>query len=103
MVISFPFLLVTFFIYGWIPELRNVHGRSLMSYVGSLMFLFIFLILVQLDDSMFSGSFYCKFSGYGTYFCAILCFFWLNVMCYDIWSTFRFEIRDIKIEIINNS
>ncbi|CAO1406462.1 unnamed protein product [Diamesa serratosioi] len=89
MSISFPFLLVTFLIYGWIPQLRNVHGKSLMSYVGSLIFLFVFLISVQLDKKMISGTMYCKLSGHISYFCAISCFFWLNVMCYDIWSTFK--------------
>ncbi|CAO1412363.1 unnamed protein product [Diamesa tonsa] len=96
MFISFPFLLVTFSIYCWIPELRNVNGRSLMCYVASLIFYFGFIIFVQLFNTKLSGTVYCKLSGYGIYFSSILCFFWLNVMSYDIWSTFRGRMRGYR-------
>lgn len=90
MIFSLPFLLITFCVYGFIPELRNLHGKSLMCYVFSLTILYISLSVVQLESEIFlPEGWACIFSGYTIYISVLLCFFWLNIMCYDIWSTFR--------------
>jgi G protein-coupled receptor Mth (Methuselah protein) len=90
MIFSLPFLVITFCVYGFIPELRNLHGKSLMCYVFGLTILYISLSVVQLEgESFLPESFLCVFCGYMMYVSILLCFFWLNVMCYDIWSTFR--------------
>lgn len=93
MIFSLPFLLITFCVYGFIPELRNLHGKSLMCYVFSLTVLYISLSVVQLEASGMIESLPCILSGYMIYISVLLCFFWLNVMCLDIWSTFRSGIR----------
>lgn len=94
MIFSLPFLVITFCVYGFIPELRNLHGKSLMCYVFSLMTLYVSLSVVQLDGGTFMPeALPCIFSAYMIYISVLLCFFWLNVMCYDIWSTFRSGIR----------
>lgn len=75
---------------AFIPELRNLHGKCLMCYVFSLMILYLGLSAVQIDLSIMKvESFGCQFIGYAIYMSVLLCFFWLNVMCYDIWSTFK--------------
>lgn len=89
MLFSLPFLLLTFFVYGFIPELRNLHGKSLMCYVFGLSVLYISLSFVQLHAGKAVDPSACLVAGYMIYISVLLCFFWLNVMCYDIWSTFR--------------
>lgn len=90
MIFSLPFLVITFCVYGFIPELRNLHGKSLMCYVFGLTVLYISLSMVQLEGKTFmSESVPCIASGYVIYISVLLCFFWLNVMCFDIWSTFK--------------
>lgn len=36
LLISIPFLVLTFFVYALVPELRNIYGKTLMCYVASL-------------------------------------------------------------------
>ena len=52
MIISLPCLIFTFLIYALIPELRNLHGKSLMSHVACMIVAFIFLSLVQLEPNI---------------------------------------------------
>ncbi|XP_058054277.1 G-protein coupled receptor Mth2-like [Anopheles bellator] len=88
MLISVPFLLMTFFVYACIPELRNMHGKSLMCYVLGLSVGYTVLSLVQLQT--FPGaSISCAISGYIVYFSFMVSFFWLNVMSFDIYWTFK--------------
>lgn len=90
MMISVPFLILTFLVYGFIPELRNLHGKALMCYVLSLTSLFISLsIVIFFRDFLGISPTLCTICGYMIYSSVLLCFFWLNVMCYDIWSAFK--------------
>lgn len=97
MLISVPFLMTTFFVYLLIPELRNVHGKSLMSYVFGLTLAYTLLATVQLytnNESCRNGGecfnrTLCGTFGYIIYFSFMVSFFWLNVMCFDIFWTFR--------------
>lgn len=93
MLISLPFLVLTFFVYGFIPELRNLHGKCLMSYIVALMIFFIGLIVINWEKQFEAQDFWCKFFGFMVYIGVLLCFFWLNVMCYDIWSAFKIGMR----------
>jgi len=47
--LSLPFLLATLLVYIVLPELRNLHGKTFMSYVGSMAAAYVDLIFVQLD------------------------------------------------------
>lgn len=97
MILSVPFLMATFIVYALIPELRNVHGKSLMCYVFSLTLAYALLAFVQLytnNDSCRNGGeclnkTVCATFGYIIYFAFMVSFFWLNVMCFDIFWTFR--------------
>jgi len=66
LIISVAFLFATFFVYAVIPELRNLHGKSLMCHVSSLLTAYIFLAIVQLGSSDFSNGF-CIFCGKCSY------------------------------------
>ncbi|XP_061496511.1 uncharacterized protein LOC1276880 [Anopheles gambiae] len=88
MLLSVPFLLLTFFVYACIPDLRNMHGKSLMCYVLGLSVGYTVLSMVQLR--VFPGlSASCVISGYIVYFSFMVSFFWLNVMSFDIYWTFK--------------
>lgn len=62
LIISVPFLFATFLVYAVIPELRNLHGKSLMCHVSSLFTAYAFLVVVQLGSSHLSTEF-CIFCG----------------------------------------
>lgn len=90
MIVSMIFLIITFSIYAFIPELRNLHGKCLMCYMLALILLFGFLSTVQLDKTLLLvGSRYCFLVGYLLYFSVILSFIWLTIMCFDIYRTYK--------------
>lgn len=62
MIISVPFLFATFLVYAMIQELRNLHGKSLMCHVSSLLTAYLFLAIVQLGGTGLSNVF-CIFCG----------------------------------------
>nr|CAD7406902.1 unnamed protein product [Timema cristinae] len=62
MLLSEPFLLVTVLVYALIPELRNLHGKSLMCHVSSLLTAYLFLSAMQLNLSGI-GNISCLVSG----------------------------------------
>ncbi|XP_055702005.1 G-protein coupled receptor Mth2-like isoform X3 [Phlebotomus papatasi] len=97
MLLSVPFLVVTFLVYAFIPELRNLHGKSLMCYVLGLAVGYTFLSLVHLEVPS-DKEFWCIFMGFTGYFSFLVSFFWLNVMCIDIWWTFR-GVRGVQRDV----
>lgn len=48
LLLSVPFLLATFLIYAFIPDLRNLHGMCLMAYCGGLIVAYPFLAYLKL-------------------------------------------------------
>lgn len=48
LMLSVPFLLATFLVYAFIPELRNLHGLCLMAYCGGLIVAYPFLAYLKL-------------------------------------------------------
>ncbi|KAG7201323.1 hypothetical protein KM043_004094 [Ampulex compressa] len=91
--ISCTFLLITLSVYACLPVLQNLHGKTLMCHVISLLVGYICLATVPWvtprSDSDDPGSaILCYFIGYTILFSFLSVFFWLNVMCFDIWWTF---------------
>ncbi|XP_011341054.1 G-protein coupled receptor Mth2 isoform X2 [Ooceraea biroi] len=86
-IVSIPFLVATFLVYAIIPELRNLYGKTLMCYVICLITAYVFLILVNYIH-MSLIRVLCLFSAFVIHFSFLASFFWLNVMCFDIWWTF---------------
>lgn len=90
MMFSIPFLIITFCIYGFIPKLKNLHGLCLMCYIFGLTLLYIFLSAIQLNPTfLYVNSFACRLIGFLALFSLLLCFFWLNIMSFDIWRTYE--------------
>lgn len=90
MLASIPFLFITLCVYGFIHELRNLHGKLLMSYVFGLILLYTGLSSAQIGAYFLEqGDTICVFIAYLTYAGLLISFFWLNAMCLDIWSTFK--------------
>ncbi|CAK9798341.1 G-protein coupled receptor Mth2 [Anthophora quadrimaculata] len=84
-IVSIPFFFATFFVYAIIPELRNLYGKTLMCYVASLILAYTFLVLAKLFYLKFA---FCLTIAFVIHFSFLASFFWLNVMCFDIWWTF---------------
>ncbi|XP_044598091.1 G-protein coupled receptor Mth2-like [Cotesia glomerata] len=95
--ISCTFLLLTFLVYLSLPSLQNIHGITLMCYIGSLFLAFsshtaiIFLTIYdnKTPDYYLVDLPVCKPLGYIMTASFLAAFSWLNVMCFDIWWTFR--------------
>ncbi|XP_053592814.1 G-protein coupled receptor Mth2 isoform X1 [Microplitis demolitor] len=83
--ISIPFFAATLFVYAVIPELRNLYGITLMCYVGCIFGAYSFLVASRL---IYYGHFLCVLIAFVIHFSFLASFFWLNVMCFDIWWTF---------------
>ncbi|KAJ8915750.1 hypothetical protein NQ315_004562 [Exocentrus adspersus] len=86
MIISMPFLLATFLVYAILPE-SNLHRKALMNYVMSLLLAYILLVTVQLYLKAFQQT-VCSAIGYLIPFFFLVSFFWMNVMCLDMWFAF---------------
>ncbi|KAJ0181769.1 hypothetical protein K1T71_002491 [Dendrolimus kikuchii] len=91
--ISSVCLALTLLVYCALPELRNLHGRTLICHVTMMLLAFSCLARVQYDHV--PNSVFCTMLGYGIYFGFVAAFVWLNVMCLDIWWTFG-SVRTIQ-------
>jgi G protein-coupled receptor Mth (Methuselah protein) len=91
MMSSLPFLILIFVIYWYVDKLCNLHGKCLMSYVFSLIIMYLSLSIIELFQRHIatSNKIFCNIIGYSLLLSIMMCFLWLNVMCFDIWSTFR--------------
>lgn len=89
MFISVPFLVVTILVYTILPELRNVHGKSLVCYLLGLIVGYITLGWIKLNGSAYVEPVLCRTLGYVVYFAFISAFFWLSVISFDLWWNFR--------------
>ncbi|XP_045461959.1 G-protein coupled receptor Mth2-like isoform X1 [Harmonia axyridis] len=87
MVISMPFLLITFIVYALLPD-RNLHMKALMCYVINLLLAYMFIVTIQLSDTVFPDDI-CAILGFGCIFFFLSSFFWMNVICIDIFLGFR--------------
>lgn len=91
MLSSVPFLIITFIIYGLIKELRTTHGKCVMCYVASLTILYSSMPIVNLFnfELLENHNTLCKIGGYTVLMSIMMCFLWLNVMCYDTFTSIR--------------
>ncbi|KAF9414713.1 hypothetical protein HW555_007491 [Spodoptera exigua] len=91
--ISSVCMALTLLVYISIPELRNLHGRTLICHVS--MMLLAFCCLARAQYSRVADNTACTLIGYGIYFGFVAAFAWLNVMCFDIWWTFG-SVRSVQ-------
>ncbi|KAI9563478.1 hypothetical protein GHT06_010941 [Daphnia sinensis] len=80
------FLIATFLVYASIPELRNVHGVTVMCYVASLAVTYVGLGINQLRTE---DSVECIIVAVIVHYAFLSTFSWLSVFSFDIWRTFR--------------
>ncbi|XP_072949445.1 G-protein coupled receptor Mth2-like isoform X2 [Epargyreus clarus] len=100
MLVSCVFILATVGVYVWLPQLHNIHGRVLIAYLLCLFVGFIFLACMQLlllSEQMSKTS--CLVMTFIIYYALLSAFFWLNVMCFDIWRVFSGK-REMRLEKI---
>ncbi|XP_050434339.1 G-protein coupled receptor Mth2-like [Adelges cooleyi] len=87
MILSLPFLLATFLVYALVKELRNLHGKSLMCHIVALFVAYAGLCIVQIKTNEMDHDL-CIVLAYIIQISFLASFFWLNVMCFDLWWTF---------------
>lgn len=87
MLLSVPFIIATILVYVCIPELRNVHGRCLISYLSGLAIGYSVLACVQLNGNEPVPETLCKSAGYIIYFAFCSAFLWLSAISFDLWWT----------------
>ncbi|XP_075978321.1 putative G-protein coupled receptor Mth-like 3 isoform X2 [Anticarsia gemmatalis] len=93
MFVSCFFIIVTVAVYNFLPELRTLNGMVVTAYLSSFFTGFLCLGTVQLlltEHTISAG--WCATMAFIIYFSLLAAFFWLNVMCFDIWWTFRITI-----------
>ncbi|RLU16474.1 hypothetical protein DMN91_010542 [Ooceraea biroi] len=88
LVISVPFLIATYLVYWLLPDLNNLHGLTLRGYVGCM----------AITNCICATTHLIPHEWFSEVFCIVIAliitssfsasFFWLNVMCFDIWWTF---------------
>lgn len=88
LLISVPFLLATACVYLCICELRDTHGKALACHTICLALAFVCLATTQLAGHAFPST-ACNVMAYIIQFSFVSCFFWLNVMCFDIFLNVR--------------
>ncbi|EZA62452.1 G-protein coupled receptor Mth2, partial [Ooceraea biroi] len=88
LLISVPFLLLTIAAYMITPRLRDIHGKALCHYCGCLALAFLTLAITQLASSYLPLQ-VCISIAFVIQFSFVACFFWLNVLCIEIWSLVR--------------
>ncbi|GFG32348.1 hypothetical protein Cfor_02394, partial [Coptotermes formosanus] len=84
LLISVPFLIITMLVYCLIPELRDLHGKSLVCYVLCFTVAYIFLAAVQLGGEAFDQDL-CVVVAFVIQFSFLSCFSWLNVLSFNTW------------------
>ena len=85
--ISCIFLVITFLVYIFVPELNNLHGKIVISNVCSIFFLTAYLLLVYNFSQLLPRLAY-KIAGYCGYFFTISMFSWMTIMSFDLCWTF---------------
>ncbi|RZF37783.1 hypothetical protein LSTR_LSTR007145 [Laodelphax striatellus] len=85
---SLVFLSLTVIVYLSLPTLRTLGGKIIIGELISVILSFLFLVLILIFKDEFSFNI-CLLMGYTTHYALLCHFFWLNVMSFDIWLTFR--------------
>ncbi|XP_029177793.1 G-protein coupled receptor Mth2-like [Nylanderia fulva] len=77
-----------FLVYSILPKLRNVHGFMLRNYSGALTVAHSIYIVtfIRTADILYSV---CVTIAFLNYLCCMASFFWLSIMSFDMWCTFR--------------
>ncbi|XP_029662738.1 G-protein coupled receptor Mth2-like [Formica exsecta] len=92
-IVSISLLVPMFLVYSILPELWNVHGFMLCNYSGALSIAYTIDIVDILSKISFEADAIhysvCITFAFFIYFCYLASFFWLSIMSFDMWWTFR--------------
>ncbi|KAM0726657.1 putative G-protein coupled receptor Mth-like 10 [Formica fusca] len=88
-IVSIPFLVSIFVVYSILPELRNVHGFMLCNYSGALSVAYIIDFIPILIEANGIHPLVCITIDFFNNFFFLTSFFWLTIMSFDMWWTFR--------------
>ncbi|RZF34488.1 hypothetical protein LSTR_LSTR011730 [Laodelphax striatellus] len=81
------FFVITFLVYLVLPSLRNSKGYLVLNYCATAAIGYASNAVIQID--VIENDSICAFVAYTIYFFLMASYFWLNVMCYDIYSAFK--------------
>ncbi|XP_039309690.1 G-protein coupled receptor Mth isoform X2 [Solenopsis invicta] len=105
LVVKCIFLLMTLLVYAYLPNLQNIHGKTVICYVSSILLTttctFISNWYVNVGHKLQKTS--CKVLAYIGFFFFHAIFFWLNVLCFDIWRTFGSVRENMNIKDRKNT
>lgn len=93
MAIAVLLLSATVFVYAFVKELQNVHGKCLMFFVTGILVTYISLPLLK---AHFMGFFYI-FTTIMFVIGFLFSLIWMSIMAFDIWWTLRFLNRTIIV------
>lgn len=101
--LSLPFMLATVVIYVLLVDKLNLHGLAILSYSVAeflsffllIIAQFVFLFPVPVWVGLYDRKGFCYFIAVSGHFFYFASFFWLSVMNFDLWTTFR-SIRVIR-------
>ncbi|XP_039309646.1 G-protein coupled receptor Mth-like isoform X2 [Solenopsis invicta] len=90
LVVKCIFLLMTLLVYAYLPNLQNIHGKTIICYVSSILLTTICAFIINWYNKVTfeRKRTLCKAIAYIGFFSFHTQFFWLNVLCFDIWRTF---------------
>lgn len=101
-IISIIFLVATILCHIFIKSLQDTQGMCLISHMVSMVVTDIFLFILSVSSYGISAIF-CLFSAFVLLYSFLAMFFWLNIMCFDIWRVIRATARVIPLSgILSN-
>ncbi|KAK7872659.1 hypothetical protein R5R35_002654 [Gryllus longicercus] len=82
--VSVAFLVITLLVYAALPELHDLDGRVIMSYLASLAIADLVLAVLQFHGHHLSHV-ACVTQAFFLYFWLLAAFFWMNTVCFNVW------------------
>ncbi|KAK7085397.1 hypothetical protein SK128_025712 [Halocaridina rubra] len=88
LLVSWIFLFIALIVYVWIAELRTkLHGRCQISFLSSMVIGYALVLISYVALDM--PAILCSFFAFLKHINLLASFFWLNVMCFDIWKSLK--------------
>ncbi|XP_059482093.1 G-protein coupled receptor Mth2-like [Neocloeon triangulifer] len=98
-ILSALFLLLTLVAYCFVgpAERKSLHNKTICCQSAALLIVYICLSITYLTGG-YNAMWFCVSTTYFTYYFLLASFFWLNVMCVDMYLTFRSLTRTVEIK-----
>ncbi|XP_047476924.1 probable G-protein coupled receptor Mth-like 3 isoform X1 [Penaeus chinensis] len=96
LVVSCVFLSVTIVCHLAIKRLRDIQGLCLLCHMVSLLIADVVLFIGSQFSKEISKS-HCVFNGFLLQYSFLATFFWLNVMCFDVWRVIKATVKLVPL------